>query len=214
MKRISLGLAVCALFVVPSLAATTIEFGPGSGGWSYDGAGTLSFLENCPVTRGLGVTTDTLVGAYVHIPDLTVGGIPGAPYTLTPGSASITITNAANTVTYLTGTLGLGDLDPAGTTGVGYTAFRADITGITVNNSIDSDTLDAIAGMSVPELDFELSLQGVSIGFANMLDRGLAGNDGFSGAMTIIPPVPAPGAILLAGMGTVLVGWLRRRRTV
>ena len=144
MKRISLGLAVCALLVVPSLAATTIEFGPG-GGWSYDGAGTLSFLQNCPVTMGLGTKTDPLIDAYVHIPDFTVGGIPGAPYTLTPGSASITITHAANTVTYLTGTLGFGDLAPAGSAALGYTAFRADITGITVNNSIGSDALAAIA---------------------------------------------------------------------
>jgi len=165
MKRTSLCLAVCALFAVPSLAATTIEFSPGTGGWSYDGAGTLSFQQTYPVVKGLGSITDTLVGSNVHIPDLTVGGIPGGPYTLTPVSATITITDSTNVFTYLTGTLGNGDVIPAGTTGVGYTVFQADITGITVTNPIGSATLAVIGGMSVPRLDFELSLNGAGIDF-------------------------------------------------
>ena len=197
---------------MPGLA-TTIEFSPGTGSWSYDGAGTLSFQETYPVVNGLGLITDTLVGSNVHIPNLTVGGIPSPPYTLTPVSATITITDSTNTVTYLTGTLGLGDLDPVGSTGVGYTVFQADITGITVNNPIGSAALAAIAGAPVPALDFELSMNGAGRSFQSMLDNGLTGHDGFSGAMTIVP-VPAPGAILLAGIGTALAGWLKRSRTI
>jgi hypothetical protein len=135
----------------------------------------------------------------VHISYLTAGGIPGGPYTLTPVSATITITNSTNAVTYLTGTLGNGDLIPAGTTGVGYTVLQLDITGITVNNAISSAALAVIAGMSVPQLDFEMSLNGgasgAGINFRYMLDHPpLIGHNGFSGAMTVVPPVPAPGA--------------------
>jgi hypothetical protein len=211
MRRISLCLAVCVLFAVPSLAATTIEFGPGTGGWSYDGAGLLSFQENYPVTKGVGSISDALVGAYVQLPDFTVGGTPGGPYTLTPISTTIRITNSTDTVTYLTGTLGLGDLAPVGTTGVGYTTFQGDITNITVNNPIGSNALALLAGMPVPQLDFELSLNGAGTGFQNMLVTGGTGHDGFSGAMTA---VPAPGAMLLAAMGTALVGWFRQRKIV
>jgi len=215
MKRLILGLLTCALMATPALASPTLEFAAtGTGSWSYDGLVTLSFLQTVLVTKGMDSSLDALVGARVYIPDLTVGGIPDPLYTVTPaGAGTITITSSDGLTPYLTGTLGLGDLVPAGSTGVAYTDIMGDITGITVTaagQALGSSALDVIHSNPGSGMDFELSLQGAGMSFEDMLDTGTPRHDGFSGAMTI----PAPGAILLGSIGAGLVGWLRRRRSL
>jgi len=189
---------------MPALAVPTCEFSPGgdnAGGWTYDGNGTIAFHQTITINRVLGGGTDALVGASVYLPDLSVGGIPGGPYTLTPLTSTISIRNQSGTVTYLSGILGSGDLVPIGTTALTYTDFQMDITNITINNIIGSDVLAAIANMNEPGLDFDLTFHGApSSGFKWMLDNYEPGNDGFSGSMTV-EDIPEPATICLFGFG-------------
>jgi len=190
----SLGAVLVLAFVLlatPALASSpTIHFTPTSGGWFHDGAGTLNFAQNIIVDAGLGSGTDGLVGALVHIPNLSVAGIPGGPYSLDPqGTGEIKITNAAGTETYLKGTLGNGDLFAIGSTALGYYNIKVDITGLGFPDAVPggSAAIDAIKAAGA-NLDFDLAFTGAPPpGFSHMLNNGIADGDGFTGSIIIKP---------------------------
>lgn len=196
-----------------------VEFSPaptGAGEWYYNGAGVLSFDQDIIINSGLSSNYDALVGARVYLPTFEVTGIPDSPYTLTPlGSAEIAIKSADNSVTYLTGTLGRGDLVTMGTVAGGFTQFQVDITNLFITHegaALGSAALAILQNLQLPSLDFELSLQGGSgpgyYSFAQMLDGGYIGSGGFSGAMS----VPEPTTVALLAFGGLALARKRRNK--
>ena len=217
MKKWIISSIVVVALTVPGMAMPVIEFSPDpstAGNWNYNAdTRILSFDQDVAVDQGVSSNNDALVGAKVYLPSLKVSGSDGV-YTLTPiGTPQIKITNAAGTKTYLTGTLGAGDLTTIGTVAGAYTSFQSDITSVMITSqgqSLGSAALDLIATMTHPSLDLQFSLDGGNGAqfhtFKSMIDGGYSGSSGFSGAMS----VPEPTSIALLGMGGIAL--LRRYR--
>ncbi|UCF14382.1 MAG: PEP-CTERM sorting domain-containing protein [Phycisphaerales bacterium] len=218
MKRLAM---IILAFVLcsggPVLATPSIEFSPGgssSGGWNYDGAGTLSFDQFIAVDSGMASNADALVGASVFIPTLKVGEGPIGVFEVKPlGSSVLTVRSEDFSTIYLKATLNRGDLVPIGTVGGLYTTFKSDLTDVVVTDegkALGSAVLAAIANSGLTTLDFELSLQGGSgtnyRSINEMLAGGFTGGNGFSGSMTI----PEPTTIAMLAFGT-LAMWRKRK---
>lgn len=205
MRKLILVFAVAACTGTSALAIpVTLEFVNTTGAWQINQPGdpidTVVFKQDIIVNKGLGSTSDAVVGAFVHLPDMAIGGIPGGSYTLGGGILKITDSSipGAETVVFLEGTVGSGDLVPVGTTSLGYTVFQADVSNVTINNPIGSA---ALGMLSSNQADFQIALTGANEGFQNALDNRLGVRAGFSGAIT----APEPVTLVLLGLGGLLL---------
>ncbi|MHC5161923.1 MAG: hypothetical protein ACYSO4_02195, partial [Planctomycetota bacterium] len=195
MKKL-LGLLVIMGVTAIAYAVPDISYSSDTGGhWSYSasatsGEGAFSFIQPVGVDDVQGLTTDALVNAFLHIPNLTVSNLTQIGSTgiyegdVIPAGTTIAIKDGGG-IDILTGTLGTGGIVTVGTTASVYPTFQVDITITGLSNTIGSAFITTLAIGN--ELDFDLTLNGSAMASMILTNQDNEEGSTLSGSMTVIP---------------------------